>query len=117
MEERIHVIELFNATNGAIAQNNNIISDAIDLRNIGVNGFFSLHMIHVGGTVTPTVLVCSTEGGTFVAPTTAVTIGTALAAGTYFIDFEIPLAPFIKIKFTETNTAATTSLTANLIVQ
>jgi len=117
MNERIHVIELFDTTNGAIAQNNSITSDAIDLRNVGVNGFFSLHMIHTGGTITPTVLVCSTAAGTFVAPDTAVTIGTALAAGTHFIDFEVPLAPFIKIKFTETNTAATTSLTANLIVQ
>lgn len=103
--------QLFSGADGAIAQNNFIDSQAIDVREC-VNGFFSLHMIHVGGTVTATLLVCSTKDGTYVAPTTAVNIFNTKAAGTYADDFEPPLFPFFKIRFTETNVAAVTSLKA-----
>lgn len=117
MENKVSTIELFRATNGAIVQNNTITSDEIDLRNINANGFFSLHTIHLGGTLGVTVLVCSTAGGTYVAPTTAVVIMTGKAAGTYFISFDPPLAPFMKLLFTEQNAAAITSLDAWLHIQ
>jgi hypothetical protein len=117
MENRIHTRHLFKGVNGAITQNSSIKSEIIDLRKKEITGYFSLHTIHVGGTLTVTIEVCSTSGGTFLAPTTAITIMTASVAGSYFISFEPPLAPFMKIVFTETNTAACTSLNAWLNFQ
>lgn len=118
MEKRIQVKHLFKGTDGAITKNAAIRSEIIDLRKKEISGYFSLHTIHVGGTLTITIEVCSTKDGTFVAPTTAITIGTAAsAAGTYFVSFEPPLAPFMKIVFTETDTANCTSLNAWLNIQ
>lgn len=117
MGNLITTFELYSGVNGAISQNSSITSDSIDLQKMGIDGYFALHTIHVGGTLTATVLVCSTAGGTYVAPTTAITILNDVAAGTYYVSFEPPLAPFMKIKFTEGNTAATTSLKAWLNVQ
>jgi hypothetical protein len=114
---KVMTVELFRATGGAITKNGTLTSDAIDLRNVGVDGFFSLHMITTGGTVTVTLLVCSTADGTFVAPTTAVTIFSSKAAGTYFAAFNPPLAPFMKILFTELNVAAVTAMDAWLNIQ
>ena len=117
MGEKIIVNELYRGSGGAISQNDNITSDLIDLRHIGIAGYFSLHVITVGGTLTATLLVCSTEDGTYVAPDTAITILDAVAAGTHFASFSPPLAPFIKIKFTETNVDDITSMDAWLNVQ
>ncbi len=117
MENRIQVLHLFKGANGAITQDAAIKSEIIDLRNKSVNGFFSLHMISVGGTITVTIEVCSTKDGTFLAPTTAVTILDAKAAGSYFEAFSPPLAPFMKIVFTETDVAAVTDMNAWLNYQ
>ena len=112
MTKHINTIELFRSTGGAIARNNAINSDPIDLRALDLEGSFSLHMIHAGGTITATVLVCSTPGGTYVAPSTPVTILLTKAAGSYFASFSPPVAPFMKIRFTETNVAAVTTMDA-----
>jgi len=117
MRKKILVHELFRASNGAIDQNATLTSEAIDLRNVGIEGNFSLHMINTGGTVTATLLVCSTAKGTFVAPSTAITILNAKAAGTHFAAFTPPLTPFMKILFTETNVAAVTAMDAWLNIQ
>lgn len=117
MGGRIHTIELYNGADGAIAQNNSITTDYIDLRDLGIKGYFSLHTIHVGGTINCQLWVCSQDIGTFVEPTTNIDILSAKAAGTYFVSFEPPLAPFIKLKFIETNVAAVTSLKAWLNIQ
>lgn len=115
-DERVKTIELFRGSGGAITKNSYITSDEIDLRDIGVNGFFSLHMISVGGTIEVTVLVCSTKNGTYVAPTTAVIVLDSKTAGTYFESFIPPVTPFMKLRFTEENAAAVTSLDAWLNV-
>lgn len=117
MNAKVHVIELFRGAGGAIVKNATLLSDEIDLRDINANGFFSLHTIHLGGTITVTVLVCSTKEGTYVAPTTAVTVMATKTAGTYFVDFDPPLTPFMKLLFTETNVDAVTSLDVWLHVQ
>lgn len=117
MGENVKVYELFRATNGAIVQNGYIDSDPIELEKVKADGFFSLHMVSVGGTITVTVLVCSTKSGTYIAPTTPVVIFSAKAAGSYFDSFDPPPTPFMKIRFTETNVAAVTSLDAWCNVQ
>lgn len=117
MGERVKTMELFRGTGGAIAQNATLTSDPLELNQLSNNGVFSLHMITVGGTVTVTLLVCSTKTGTYMAPTTAVTIFNAVAAGSYFAEFTPPLAPFMKILFTETNVAAVTAMDAWLNYQ
>lgn len=117
MGENVKTMELFRGANGAIVQNATLTSDALDMRNLRMDGYFSLHMINTGGTVTVTVLVCSTKTGTFVAPDTAITIISAQAAGTGFASFSPPVAPFMKILFTETDVAAVTAMDAWLNYQ
>jgi len=117
MGENVKVMELFRGVGGAIEKDKTLTSDALDMRYVRMDGYFSLHMINVGGTVTATVLVCSTKNGTFVAPDTAVTVISAQAAGTGFASFSPPVAPFMKILFTETDAAAVTTLEAWLNYQ
>ena len=117
MGENVKTMELFRGANGAIGQNVAINSDALDMRNVKMDGYFSLHMINTGGTVTVTVLVCSTKTGTFVAPDTAITVISAQSAGTGFASFSPPVAPFMKLRFTETNVAAVTAMDAWLNYQ
>ena len=117
MGENVKTMELFRGANGAIGQNAAINSDTLDMRHVRLDGYFSLHMINTGGTVTATVLVCSIKGGTFVPPDTPVTIISAQAAGTGFVSFSPPVAPFMKIRFTETNVAAVTAMDAWLNYQ
>ena len=114
MGEKIKSIELFNSTGGAITQNSYIDSDPIDLGNQDLDGFFSLYMKNTGGTVTATVLIAPTLGGTYTAPDTGVSIFTAAAAGVHFAEFDPPLCQFMKIRFTETNVAAVTAMDAKL---
>jgi hypothetical protein len=117
MGEKIKVVELFRGTGGAIVKNATVTSHAIDLRHVRPDGNFALHMINVGGTITATLLVCSTATGTFIAPSTAVTIFTTKAAGSHYASFTPPVAAFIKILFTETNVATVTSMDAWLNYQ
>lgn len=117
MSERIRVYRLFHGTAAAFAQNTAIKSEIIDLRDKRLVGNFSLHILSVGGTITATIEVCSTKDGTFLPPTTPVTVFTAKAAGSHFEAFSPPTAAFMKVVFTETNVAAITSLNAWLNFQ
>ena len=117
MGENVKTMELYRGANGAITRNASVTSDPLDMRNLRLDGYFSIHMINTGGTVTVTVLVCSTKEGTFVAPDTGVTVISEGAAGTHFASFSPPLAPFMKIKFTEIDVAAVTAMDAWLNYQ
>lgn len=117
MEKRIHTLHLFKGVSGAIVQNKVIRSEIIDLRYKELTGNFALHMITIGGDVTVTVEVCSTKDGTFMAPTSAVTIFATKTAGSYYAAFTPPVAAFMKIVFTENNTSAVTSMNAWLNIQ
>jgi len=112
MGEGIKVQELFRGAGGAIEKNKTLLSDALDLRHVRIEASFALHTIHVGGDITVTVLVCSTKGGTFVAPSTPIEIVADFAAGTGYWSFTPPVAPFMKLLFTENDTAAVTSMDA-----
>lgn len=117
MGELINTQELFRGTNGAIERNKTLLSDPIDLIGMRLNGYFALHTIHLGGDITVTVLVCSTKEGTYVAPTSAVEIVADFAAGSGYWSFEPPITPFMKLLFTENNTAAVTAMDAWLNYQ
>jgi len=117
MGERILVQDLFRATNGAVVKNSTLTTKEIDLTGKNLEGTFALHTIHVGGDITVTVLVCSTRKGTYVAPSTPVVIVADFAAGTGYWAFTPPIAPFMKLLFTENDTAAITSMDAWLVYQ
>jgi hypothetical protein len=117
MENRIHTLHLFKGVDGAITQNTSLKSEIIDLRKKELTGSFALHMITLGGDVTVTVQVCSTKGGNFMAPTSAVTIFATKTQGSYYAAFSLPTAAFMRIVFTENNVSAVTSLNAWLNMQ
>ena len=117
MSKRIEVFHLFKGTDGAISQDSTLESEIIDLRHMNIEANFAHHMISVGGTITATLLVCSTKDGTFMAPTSAVTIHDGKAAGSYYEAFTPPVAPFMKILYTEDDSAPITSLNAWLTIQ
>ena len=116
MQGNIKTVELFRGTGGAITKNAYLDTDPIDLRNLRsptTQSKGQLHIVSVGGTITVTTLVASYEDGTFVAPTTAVTWLTTAAEGTTVsAAVNIPIFPWIKLRFTETNVAAVSSLDA-----
>lgn len=117
MGEKIRTQELYRAAGGAIDKAGTITSDVIDLTGMRLEASFALHTIHVGGDITVTVLVCSIPTGTFVAPTTPVEIAADFAAGTGYWAFTPPVAPYMKLKFVENNTAAVTTMDAWLNYQ
>ncbi len=112
-------ISTINVFGGAesLAQSGDATSEAIDLREIANDYKFSLEYIITGSaTITINYLVCSTLDGTYIdAGTDLLTAGT----GSSLISFtsgEPELAPFMKIKVTETGTALGT-ITLYLNVQ
>jgi hypothetical protein len=117
MEKRIQVFHLFKGVDGAMAQQGTKTSYIIDLRHKNIEANFAHHMINVGGSITATLLVCSTRDGTFMAPTTPVVIHDSKVAGSYYEAFSPPTAPFMKILYTEIDAGAITSLNAWLTIQ
>ena len=104
----------------SIAASGNLVSEAVDLRLHSPNGLFSVYFIITGtGTAKIEYLVCSEENGQYIEPSTATDIATGQTAtsgpgsdGVNFVAFEPELAPFIKIRFTETGAAS--AITPNL---
>ena len=95
----------------AIAPNENVVSPAIDLRQIINNHKFSLHAIIAGdGQLDISVEYCSTKDGTYIADSNL--IADNQVVGSIFVSFDPVIAPFIRIRATENNTGAITSLTA-----
>ena len=114
----ITTFQLFTGT--SISANGSLTSKAVDLRRIASNGLFSVYYAITGdGTAKIEYLLCSTETGTYLEPSTASDIGSSLTKtsgpgsdGKNVIAFEPELAPFLKIKITETGTAQ--AITPNL---
>jgi hypothetical protein len=106
-----------------IAANGNYTSGAIDLREIVQNGIFSLEYLITGdGTCKIEYFLCSTKGGTYVEPTTAQDIGSGLTktsgtSGRDVITFTPEMAPFMKLKVTETGEANSVVVTLKLNIQ
>lgn len=98
-------------TANSIAAGQNESTVAIDLREVAQDGIFSvLYTISGTGTAKLEYTVCATNDGTFVEPSGAADIGSSLTAssgtsGVDLVSFEPELAPFMKIKATETGSS------------
>lgn len=114
----ITVQKLFIGT--SIAASGSLTSAIVDLRNAAANGLFSVYFVITGdGTAKIEYLLCSTEEGTFIEPSTASDIATGQTKtsgpgsdGKSLVAFEPELAPFLRIKITETG--ASSAITPNL---
>lgn len=106
-----------------ITKNTSVTSGAIPLTEIAQNGLFSLEYLITGdGTVTIEYLLCSTEHGTYVEPSTATNIATGLTkssgtSGHDIITFNPEMAPWMKIKVTETVNSSDAVVTLTLNIQ
>ena len=106
-----------------ITKNTSVTSGAFDLREVAQDGVFSLEYLITGdGTVKIEYLLCSTATGTFVEPSTAVDIASGLTktsgtSGRDIITFNPELAPFMKIKVTETSNSRNAVVTLKLNIQ
>jgi len=111
----ITTMKIFDAE--ALGNSGTATSDAIDLRKIAQDYKFSLEYIITGsGTITIEFLLCSTIDGTYIdAGTNLLTAGTG-ASLVAFTSGEPDLAPFMKIKITETGTN-TAGVTVYLNIQ
>ena len=104
----ITTYKLFTGT--SIAASGSLTSVIVDLRNAAPNGLFSVYLIMAGsGTAKVEYLLCMTEEGTFLEPSTASDIASSQTAtsgpgsdGKTLISFEPELAPFMRIRITET---------------
>ncbi len=93
-------------------------SEPIDLREIAQGGYFSVfHTITGSGVLKLEVLVGVEKNGAFVSPPAGGEIATGLVAGSGLVSFSPPLAPFIKIRATETGAVSTAVLTAWVNIQ
>ena len=116
-------IQIFNAK--TITKNTSVYSMIVDLRSIAAEGFFSLQYEITGsGVVTLEYQLCNQDSATdFLEPSSATNIGSSLSAttgpgadGLDILPFSPELARFLKIKATETGTAADAVITAWLAV-
>jgi len=113
-----NLVRVFKLWDGAtIAKNAAITSSPVDIRQMGVLGYFALHLITTGtGTTTVTYIVAPEKGETFLAPATAVDILTAAAVGSYHTSFNPLVTPFLKIVITEDNVNPITSVRCWLVI-
>lgn len=93
----------------AIAQNGNVTVPAttvpgIDLREVAIDGIFSIYLVSVGSGVIKVEYLESHEGSTYLEPASADDIVTGFTATSGIYSFEPELAPYMRLKVTEDNT-------------
>ncbi len=112
----ITTFKLFTGT--SIAASGSLASEAVDLRRCAPNGVFSVYFIITGdGTAKIEYLLCPTENGAYIEPSTDIASSQTKtsgpdANGINLVSFNPELAPFMKIKITETG--ASSAITPNL---
>jgi hypothetical protein len=112
----IQTSKIFNGQ--AILQAGNVESVVIDLREIVHANKFALSYTLAGaGTVKLEYLVAPTRDGIFLEPAAASDIVGSISAGSGNLSWTPIVAPFMKIKATENNAGAITSLDAWLHIQ
>ena len=105
----IHTILAFNAV--AVVKSTSSYSEVIDVKSLANSGNFSVEWTTVGtGTGKIEYLICSTIDGTFIEPSGASDIKASMAAGHDGIAFTPVLAPYMKLKISET--AGSSNITA-----
>lgn len=113
--------ELWRAKSIAAGQNESTV--AIDLRQIGQDGTFSIEYLVTGdGTCKFEYLLSNTAGGTFIKPSGATDIASSITkssgtSGRDFVSFSPILAPFLKIRCTETTNTNAVVVTLTLNIQ
>lgn len=116
MEGYLWTFDLFSAE--AIVASANALSDGFDIRAKAPNDKFVIHYTITGtGILKLEYLLAYYSNGTYITPADALDIGTGLLAGSDFIEFSPILAPFIKIRATETGGSATATFTAHLLTK
>lgn len=112
----VTTIKLFSSQN--IAASASATSGAVDLREIAQEGRFSIYATVTGsGTLKLEYLVAPEKDGTFIEPAGASDVATGLTAGNAAASFSPVLAPFLKIKATETGGAQGVTLSLWLNIQ
>lgn len=110
-------------TSNSIAAGQNESTVAIDLRKIAQDGTFSIKYTVTGtGTCKFEYVLCDTASGTFVEPSGASDIASSITAasgtsGTDWVSFDPIIAPFMKIKCTETGSSNAVVVTLKLFIQ
>jgi hypothetical protein len=107
----------------SITKNTNESTTAVDLRQIAQDGTFSIKYTVTGdGTCKFEYTVCDTIDGTYLEPSGASDIASSITSssgtsGTDWVSFSPILAPFMKIKCTETGTSNAVVVTLSLFTQ
>jgi hypothetical protein len=110
-------------TANSIAAGQNESTAAIDLRQIAQDGTFSIKYTVTGtGTCKFEYNLCDTKTGTFIEPSGASDIASSITAssgtsGTDWVSFSPILAPFMKIKCTETGSSNAVVVTLSVFTQ
>jgi hypothetical protein len=100
-----------------IVASGNASSAEIDLRSITANGAFSIwYTITGSGTAKIEYQTSPRSGGTFISPASETAI-TDKTAGSYHQTINPVIAPYMKIKVTETGGASSITITLYLIIQ
>ena len=117
----ITTYHLFNSE--TITKNTAKSSVAVDLREVAQDGIFSIEYCITGsGTAKIEYNLCSIKAGTYIEPTSGLDIASGLTSssgtsGRDIVTFNPELAPFMKIKVTETGTAADVVVDLKLNIQ
>lgn len=112
---QINTVELFTAE--VIAKNTNVTSEAVNIREDFPTGFFSIYVIVAGSGTAKIEYLLSLDGTTFLIPSGADDIVTAMTAGSDILPFSPELAKQLKIKVTETGTSDPITVTIILAFQ
>lgn len=117
MQGYIWTFDLFSAEE--IAASDNASSDACDVRATAPNDKFAIHYTITGtGTLKLEYLLSYYEGGTYLTPAGASDIATGLVAGSDIVVLTpYAIAPFMKIKATETGGVNAATITAHLMTK
>jgi hypothetical protein len=107
----------------SVAANTNVSTQPVDLREVAKNGVFAIKYTVTGdGTVKFEYNVCEKDDGTFIEPSGASDIASSITktsgtSGVDVVSFEPEIAPFMKIKVTETGTSNAAVVTLDLFIQ
>ena len=112
----IHTILAFNAV--VLTAGSSSTSEVIDVKSLANSGNFSVEWTATGtGTGKIEYLICSTINGTFIEPSGASDIKASITTGHDAIAFTPVLAPYMKLKITETGGATAITFTVHLNIQ
>jgi hypothetical protein len=108
-------IEVYKFATGSIAASGSYTTNAICTH--GRTGICSVHYAVTGDGTAKIEYLVSADGSTFVEPSSASDVATGKTTGNYVDPFEPVLAPFLKLKVTETGGAHAIVVTMHVCIQ